>query len=170
MELPFAYVLVFNNTNNTGKLEVIRIQELGPPEIVAHPRDAEVCPGETTRLSTTGARRGCGDLPMAQKWDRPFGGADERTLTLNGQDPDVAGSYDGVVANVHGSVTTDPALVTLLPEISILAQPEAKIGTLGGQIQFQVETSGPATYQWRKDGQVIQGATSPELMLSDFGF
>src|SRR5205814_6755575 len=50
----------------------------------------------------------------------------------------------------------------------ITQQPVSQNGIIGGQINLSVQASGPnLTYQWLKNGQPINGATSPQYTLSN---
>ena len=52
---------------------------------------------------------------------------------------------------------------------TILRQPEAVIALLGETVRFVVEASGtsPLSYQWKRNGIAIVGATSPTLTLTN---
>jgi len=80
------------------------------------------------------------------------------------------GSYTVVVANSVNSVTSSAAVLTVNPAPvapSITQQPVSQTVTAGANVTLSVTATGtaPLTYQWRKDGQNIAGATSASLTL-----
>jgi hypothetical protein len=81
------------------------------------------------------------------------------------------GSYKVVVTNAAGSSTSETATVTRLPFLDLptfTLQPGNTIGYLGHTVTFKATAvNGTITYQWRKDGEDIPGATSSSLPLAD---
>jgi hypothetical protein len=58
--------------------------------------------------------------------------------------------------------------------VTITSQPQGQAGAVGSTATFSVDVSGPAFFQWNKDGSAIPGATSrsyttPPLVLEDSG-
>ena len=92
------------------------------------------------------------------------------TTTLNEGDtvdfvlsPNVSDAYDGTVLEakiVNGS--NGPW---------IIAQPAGQFAQVGSSVTFSVVANGvpPVSFQWRKDGVNISGATSPTLILPSVG-
>ena len=79
-------------------------------------------------------------------------GSTAATLTLSNVQHADAASYAVVVTNVAGSVTSSPAMLTVVDlPISIIAQPASQALWAGGNVTFVVEVSGvgPFTYQWQ---------------------
>jgi hypothetical protein len=65
-----------------------------------------------------------------------------------------------------GATATLRVDVVAAPSVAILAQPPGHVGLcIGGSGSIAVATSGPATWQWCKDGGAISGATSATLPL-----
>jgi len=81
-----------------------------------------------------------------------------------------AGSYTVVVTNSAGTATSSAAVltVTAAPVAPAITQPASQSVTVGADVTFTVVAGGtPApTYQWRKDGTNLPGATTPTLTLS----
>lgn len=85
-----------------------------------------------------------------------------------------AANYTVVVTNTAGSITSNAATLTVsrsaptatVPVIS--TQPATQSAAAGSSVTFTVTANGsPApTYQWRKDGVAIGGATSSALTLN----
>ena len=86
-----------------------------------------------------------------------------------------AGTYDVVVTNNQGSVTSAGATLTVNPGLTLPAiskQPVSQTATAGQSVTFTIVATGnPApTYQWRKDGVNITGATSASYTITSVAF
>src|SRR5207245_1010255 len=75
------------------------------------------------------------------------------------------GTYDVVVANGCGSVTSAPAVVTAVAPVRLPTQPASLAVCQGASFLFEflslvfgTNDFGPLTFQWRKDGTNIPGA------------
>ena len=79
-----------------------------------------------------------------------------------------AGAYDCRVSNVHGSVISRAAVVTVLGKPVIKAQPVSLTQARGLLAKFTVQALGtaPLTYQWRKAGVPIVGAVASVYSLA----
>lgn len=79
------------------------------------------------------------------------------------------GSYTVVVSNAFGSVTSNPALLSLGIPPLLVTQPTNQFSPQGGTAQFSVAASGtaPLAYQWRKDNALIANATDSVLVLQN---
>jgi len=77
------------------------------------------------------------------------------------------GTYDVVVSNSVGKVTSQPALITLLTAPVITNQPQGLAVRTGQMAVFTVgATAVPSpTYQWRFNGTPLNGQTAPTLTL-----
>lgn len=98
-------------------------------------------------------------------------GATSGTYTLLPVQAADAGAYDVVVANSFGSVTSSLASLTLVaaPAAPVVTrQPANLTAAVGRPAAFTVSASGtPApTYQWRKDGAPLNGATADTLTFT----
>ncbi len=133
---------------------------------------AQVTAGSTVRLSVTAD----GTAPFAYQWKkegRNLAGATAATLTIiNFQGADV-GTYTVAVANSAGSTLSDSStiVIALAPGATATSDPVFTLQPLsqavfsGSAVVITAAASGtPApSYQWRKDGVVIPGATSSTL-------
>ncbi len=96
-------------------------------------------------------------------------GATTELLTFASAALTDAGSYVLVATNSLGSATSNAATVTVtggsaLPVI--LSQPASVTVAAGGAASFVVSASNSPTYQWRKNGIAIAGATNATLSLA----
>lgn len=79
-----------------------------------------------------------------------------------------AGSYDVVVTNSLGSVTSTAAVLTVGLVPAVTTQPVALTVAAGKPATFTVVASGTPTltYQWRKAGTNINGATAATYTIA----
>ena len=80
-----------------------------------------------------------------------------------------AGTYDVVVTNVAGSVTSAPAILVVHPSTApvFTLHPLGGLLNVGDLAHFTAAVTGaaPLAYQWRKDGAPIPGANGDALYL-----
>ncbi|PYI88856.1 MAG: hypothetical protein DME26_02655, partial [Verrucomicrobia bacterium] len=79
-----------------------------------------------------------------------------------------AGDYDAVVSGACGNATSSAATLTVNSATSITSQPVGGSRLAGQSITFSVTASGtgPFSYQWRKGGVNISGATSASYTIA----
>ena len=79
-----------------------------------------------------------------------------------------ASSYDVVVSNAYGSVTSSVVTLTVLFPPTITAQPQSQTVGAGSNATFSVIASGtpPLYYQWFFDGAALAGQTNSALTLN----
>ena len=113
-----------------------------------------------------------GTPPLSYQWtfngeDLP--GANEPVLRLTEVQPAQAGLYRVRVSNALGSVTSEPALLTVNQRPQIVRQPESQTVQVGAPVTFTVEVIGtePLTFEWYRNGVRIPGApNAPSFTLS----
>ncbi len=116
-----------------------------------------------------------GAPPLSYVWRREgtlIAKASQSTLVLGSVQVADAGDYTVTVSNALGSVTSSPARLTVLvPSLPpfIVVQPVSVTATAGGAASFGVTVRGtaPLSYQWRKDGEWLVGATQATLTLTN---
>ena len=171
------YVVVSESTGSaTSATAVVTVGAPpipGVPQITAQPSSVTVPVGATVALSVTAT----GDLPLTYQWQKdgfPIGGATNSTLVIPAGKTTDSGRYAVVVSESTGSATSATALVTVgtpppagVPQITV--QPASVTTVLGGTVTLSVTATSSAalSYQWRKDGFPIGGATSPTLTLAN---
>jgi hypothetical protein len=86
--------------------------------------------------------------------------------TLN---PGCQGTYDVVITSDCGSMISEPATLTVVTPPSIMSQPVSQTRYAGQSASFLVvaASSGSLSYQWRKNGNNITGATSAMLTFGN---
>ena len=112
------------------------------------------------------------ELSLTYQWyqdDLELPGASGAEYTIIAMSADDAGQYHVVISSDCGSATSAPALITLDPGATIQPDggPFSVDACVGGEAVFWVTVEGEGwTYQWRKNAQDIEGATSDTYTIS----
>ena len=175
-----AYVIVSASAADAGTYDCVATNTCGSttsngalltvntaPSFGASPLSQTACEGQSASFSVSAS----GTAPITYQWRKggvPLGGATGTTYTIPAVGAGDAGTYDCVATNACGSATAATATLTVGVGPTITTQPTPAAAPAGGNATFTVDASGtgPLTYQWRKDGVDIGGATSATLMLS----
>lgn len=151
---------------------LVTVQEPSePPSITRQPQPQTLSSGQTLSLSVTAV--GSGQLSYHwQKDGSLIPGATQSSYTINSVSTSDAGNYRVTVSNLYGASASQFASVvvtTPLEPVRILSQPQDVSVTEGEAAQFSVSATGSGflSYQWRKDGNPIAGATSSQLTISN---
>ncbi|MGC4072788.1 MAG: pectinesterase family protein [Nibricoccus sp.] len=140
------------------------------PLFLTHPAAASVSSGQPVTLSASTAA-----VPAATyQWKKDgntIAGATSATYTIAAAAGSDAGTYTVVATNASGSTTSNAALVTVAGVAvapSITTQPASQSVSAGASVSFTVAASGtaPLTYQWKKGGADISGATSATYTIA----
>lgn len=97
-------------------------------------------------------------------------GATSSTLTLSNVALAAAGTYSAVATNAAGSVTSNGASLSISGSApTFTVQPVSQVINAGQTVALTVAASGsPApSFQWKKNGVAITGATSSSLTIVD---
>ena len=140
----------------------------GVPTIGTQPANQSVVAGKTATFTVT-ATGSDGGGPLTYQWQK--NGTDISGATLSTYTTpaiaiaDSGAQYSVVVGNSAAKVTSSKATLTVtLAAVApaITTQPMAQTVTEGQTATFSVMATGtaPLTYQWKKDGTAISGATS----------
>jgi hypothetical protein len=152
---------------------LLTVQPLLAASIVAQPVGATVTAGTATTFSVQAA----GTAPLSYQWQRD--GLDIAGATAPSFAVPTPGLTDSgaifrvVVTNAAGSITSTDALLTVvsggIAAPTIATQPESATVLDGDLAVLNVAASGtgPFSYQWRRNGTAIPGATAPTY-LSNF--
>lgn len=171
---PSTHLLQFSNVD----FSVSGVQGVAP-SITTQPSSTSVTAGNYVLLSTMVA----GSSPISYQWRKDgvnISGATSSTYAINSATTVDAGNYTVLVTNAVGSVTSNVATVTVIPAVmpSFSRQPTTANSTLtvGGSLYLNCMASGsaPITYQWKKNGVAIPGATTENyninsVVLADAG-
>ena len=147
------------------------------PLILSAPQSVTIVEGQTAtfRVTATGA------APLAYLWKRngvDIPGATTSSYTTPALSLGDSGTrYSVSVTNSLGTVTSSAATVTVTPAAPVIVSGPQSITIVEGQTAtFAVTATGaaPLTYQWKRNGVDIPGATvpsytTPALSLGDSG-
>jgi hypothetical protein len=138
------------------------------PKITRQPASVSLHQGQALSLSVMAE----GYPAPTYQWRRNgahLQGATSAQFSIPAIQPADTGRYEVVVSNRVGHVTSQTAVVSLLSSSlpSVTREPVNVTVGLGDTASFSVVVAGsPApTYQWRKDGAVVRGATGAILTL-----
>jgi autotransporter-associated beta strand protein len=143
-----------------------------PPVITGQPQNVTTPVGGMVTLSVTAVGSGA----LSYQWRRNgdaladgsgVSGATAATLSISSAGTGASGTYTVIVTNSVDSVTSDAAEVVVYGAPSITAQPESLTRDLGQSATFSVGVSSAVnpTYQWRKGGAPIAGATQSAFTI-----
>ena len=138
-----------------------------PPVITSAPVSATVTQGDSVRFDVVATGRGLGYQWTKDDADLP--GQTGSSLVIASANLIHAGSYRVRVTNEDGSVTSDPpAILTVnaLQPVTIVTPPAGAALTAGDPLRLSVVASGNTkTYQWKRNGVAIYGATNSTYRL-----
>ena len=139
------------------------------PIITTQPASRAGTTGQAVTLTATAS----GNPAPGFQWSKDgvaIAGATSASLALPSAQPADSGAYTVVATNSAGSTTSAVATLTITTSsaAAIATQPISQTVTAGSTVVFSVTASGSPTptYQWRKDGLAISGATASTLVLS----
>ncbi len=180
--IPYGtnYILTLQNvqSNQTGSYKVIVSNEISreesqsatlnvwvPPIITSQPTNQSVPLGGTAQFNVTVQ----GTSPFSYQWRKNGTNIAGATVVpykiLNAKSSD-AGDYSVVITNIAGVVTSAIAHLTVNLPPTILVQPKSQTVMVGSSVTFSVVDSGGTSYQWKKDGVNISGATNSIYTIS----
>ncbi|MBS0631586.1 MAG: immunoglobulin domain-containing protein [Verrucomicrobia bacterium] len=147
---------------------LILLESAPVPAITTQPVSQTAAGGENITFSVTATGEN-----LAYQWFKDgvaVSGGTGSSLTLNSVTIANAGTYTVTVTNLYGSVTSSPVTLTgSSPAPTIGTQPLSSSWTLGASRSLVVGASGSGsiTYQWRKFGMPISGATSATYQVNN---
>ncbi len=135
------------------------------PAISSQPASAKIAAGQTAtfRIAATGT------APLTYQWRKngaAISGATSSTYTTPAATTaDNNAQFTVAVSNTAGNATSNAAVLTVTSATlapAITTQPASQTVAAGKSASFAVAATGtaPLTYQWRKNGSAISGATS----------
>lgn len=159
-------------TNACGSITTIAVSLTvqTSPTIDTQPTDLTVCEGSSASITVAAS----GNPAPTYQWRKNtvnIGGATDPKLAIPAAAMTDGASYDCIVTNACGSVTSNAVTLTVQPGTAISQQPTSVATCTGGSATFTVVASGstPPTYQWRKNTIDIGGATSASLVIAPVG-
>ncbi len=150
----------FGGTTSSNALLQVGIA----PQITQSPTDLTVIQGQDATFTATAT-----GTPLNYYWifAKNVVGTNA-TLTLTNVQINQAGFYTLVVSNFLGSVTSSPAVLSVIYPITLVTSPADEAVLAGGTAIFGVGATGnPRNYQWLKDGNPIMGANASTYSITN---
>ncbi len=143
-----------------------------PITINTQPQGATKDPGENHTFTVAVTAPGGTVTYQWRKNGLSITGATNATLVLTGISEGNEGTYDVVISTEYSRVVSDPAVLNvnnIISEVIITRSPSDEVLDEGGSVTFTAVAngSGTLTYQWRKDGDDIEGATSSTYIIDE---
>ena len=142
-----------------------------PPIIVTQP--SPITQYATVSASMSVVVGNIGPATNSYQWQQSSTnllGQTNATIAFAALDPTNGGSYQVIVTNIYGSVTSlPPTLVTVLPLTPFIASTSTPATQYVGEYAYWSVTAGPAvpglsfTYQWQQNGANLLGQTKATI-------
>lgn len=163
------YKLIVTDSKGCGSSDSVKVT-VGL-EIVIHPVSTIKCWGSKAVLKV----KVSGIRTIAYKWRKngvEINGATTDSLVV----PDISVSdtaaYDVIVFGECDSLISNAARLDIYATPKIATQPQSIVQCIGsrGVLKFKASNPTPLTYQWRKNGVNISGATKDSLVINPVSF
>lgn len=118
-----------------------------PVEITTPPASQTVNPGTVVSFSVVATGTG----PFAYSWRKngtPIDGADGSSLQLGAVSTANQGSYDVIVSNIVGPVTSTAATLSVNTPVTIINPPQSAARIVGESVTFTVGVSGTGPFSY----------------------
>jgi len=166
------YDVLVTNPAGTVTSAQATLNVVVPATIVSQPTPLSTAIGRSASLSVTVT----GTPPFTFTWKKDgvvLPAATSGTLYFTSVTQRDFGAYTVEVANSGGRATSNAAAFSLASEVAIASHPASVSTRLGAAATFTVVATGtePLSYQWRKNGTLIPGATRSSYtvpMTTDF--
>ena len=165
-------VLVSNAAGSITSAPVTLTVNSAPvaPTITTQPVSRTATVGSNTTFTVVAG----GTSPFVYQWFFAGTNLDNATnsiLALAAVTTNDAGAYTVFITNSVGSVTSNPAILTVIPPPvapTIVTQPEGLTVTASSNAIFTVAADGtaPLLYQWRKNAGNLSGATNTTFTIA----
>src|SRR5580700_1531746 len=171
-----TFLVVVSNAAGNMASAAATLTVNAAPTITTQPASQTVNAGQTATFSVVAA----GAAPLSYQWQKngtAISGATAASYTT----PATSASDNGstflvVVSNAAGNMASAAATLTVNVAPTITTQPASQTVNAGQTATFSVVAAGtaPLSYQWRKNGTAISGATTasyttPATSASDNG-
>lgn len=140
-----------------------------PPLLITQPGSQTALVGSGPALSVSAV----GSAPLSYQWFKGIAvipSATNALLQLSDVQTNDSGPYAVQVRNLYGVATSSNAVLTVVPEAPrITLQPVSQVAAQAGNATFTVGAAGtpPLSYQWRKEGAEIPGATNTSYTITN---
>lgn len=136
------------------------------PVWVLQPGPVTICEGLSAHLSAEATGTG----PLSYQWQHngiDLPGATEPVLTFSPVAATHAGDYTCTATGACGTISSSAATLTVQSPLAASQQPEAITDCEGrpAVLSFNVNGTGPISYQWKRDDADIPGATDSAFAI-----
>lgn len=155
------------NQSNTASATITVIVPTSPPSIATHPASQTIATGNNVTFTVAAS----GTPTLTYQWRKGgvnIAGATSASYTISNLQTSHAGGYSVLVSNSYGNATSNTATLTVTTSApSITTQPASQAVNVGQPVNFSVVAVGslPMSYQWRKNGVDISGATASSYSI-----
>ena len=161
-----SYQVAVSNLAGRVESDVISVVVVQPAIIVSEPEGISTVPGELVSFSVVAA----GTEPLSYQWfknEQRLEGESESKLSFVDVSAIDVGEYRVLVSNGAGSQSSKTVRLSIESPPEIIKLPEDQIAPVGGQLVLNVTAVGnaPLTYQWKKDGVLLDGENGASLSL-----
>jgi hypothetical protein len=157
----------FLNVGTSESFLSLTVAGLVPMGVTLSPTNQVVAVGSTVTFNATAIGEGSFSYQWASN-GVALASATNSFLVLSNVTKAASGAYTAEAINSGGTLTSDPAYLSVLLPPAISSPPSQTV-SIGGLGSFQAEASGdpPLTYQWLQDGTLLPGATNATLILTN---
>ncbi|MCF7762442.1 MAG: immunoglobulin domain-containing protein [Verrucomicrobia bacterium] len=164
------YTVVVSNGVGSTESAPARLSVVVALSLAEQPQSQDVTAGSTAVFAV----RASGTGTFGYQWRRQgndIPGATGAFHVVAGATTADAGSYSVLVSRGAESIASEPAVLTVRTLPVITLQPSNEVVIAGSDVSLRVVASGagPLSYQWRKDGNPIDGAIEAILVLTGLG-
>lgn len=157
-----------NSVSATCVITITAGTTTSPPSFTTQPQSASANIGGSATFTAAAS----GSPAPTYQWyfgGSALSGQTASTLTLSNIQTTDAGSYTVLATNSAGTATSNTATLSVLTAPSITTQPQSTTASVGGSVTLSVVAAGtaPLTYQWKKGGVAVTGATSASFSISN---
>lgn len=161
-----SYDVVVTGSCNAITTTPVSIVVNVPAAIATQPTNQATCTGSATTFSVSATGTG-----LTYQWlfnGAAISGATNPTYTISNTVAANAGNYSvTVTANCGAAVTSNSVSLTVNVITAINTQPATQVACAGTAATFTVGAAGSnLTYQWRKNGAAIAGATNATYSIA----
>jgi parallel beta-helix repeat protein len=163
-------VVVCTLVYGTNTLTVtFTVTVLVPPYITSQPSIISVLANSNATM-TVGM---LGTAPMSYQWSfdgATIANATNSTLIVSNAQSINEGYYQVTLANNVGTATSQPIILRVLPSAALIVSGPVPVSVpAGNQAVFSADVIGsaPLTFQWYKDGALLAGAVSSQLVIAN---